>query len=179
MQLKRTMVAAGAATVIGAASMAGIANAAQTSTSSSLVDKIAQRFNVDKNEVQKVFDEDRSSRQAAMEQRYEERLTQAVKDGKLTEDQKSKLLAKHKELKAAMESKRDSMKAERESMESKTEAERQAAMQQRKAEMDQQKADIEAWEKANNIPSGYLMMGGPGGRGHGFGGPGGQGGEPQ
>lgn len=177
MQVRKTLVAAGAATAIGAATMVGVAQAATTTDSGSLVDKISQRFNVDKAEVQKVFDEEHSERKAKMEQRYEERLTQAVKDGKLTEDQKSKLLAKHKELKAEMEKKHESREAERGSMSSKTQEEREALMEERKAEMDKQKSEIEAWEKANGIPTGYLGFGmhmkggGPGGHG----GPGGGG----
>ncbi|TAK89227.1 hypothetical protein EPO04_03990 [Patescibacteria group bacterium] len=173
MRVRKTMVAAGAATVIGLGSMVGVASAQTSTTGTSLVDKISQRFNVDKNEVQKVFDEDHTAREAEREQRYEQRLTQAVKDGKLTEDQKAKILAKHKELEAQMEQKRGSMKAERDAMDGKTEAERQQLMEQRKAEMDKLKSDIEAWEKANGIPTGYLMMGGPGGGMRGHGGPGG------
>lgn len=161
MQLKHKLVAAGAATTIGLASIVGVASA-QTE-SSSLVDKISQRFNIDKSEVQKVFDEDRTQRQAEHQQRFEARLTQAVKDGKLTEDQKSKLIAKQKELKAAMEAKRESMKDQREDMASKTETERQQLMEQRRAEMDKLKSEIEAWEKENNIPTGYLGLHGPGG----------------
>lgn len=172
MQIRKTLVAAGAATVFGAATMVGVAQAATTTGSDNLVDKISQRFNVDKAEVQKVFDEERTARQAEREQRYEERLSQAVKDGKLTEDQKTKLLAKHKELKAEMEKRHESREAERGDMAQKTEAEREALVEQRKAEMDKQRAEIEAWEKANNIPSGYLMMKGHGGKG-GHGGPGG------
>lgn len=171
MQVRKTLVAAGAVTAIGAATMVGVAQAATTTSSDSLVDKISTRFNVDKSEVQKVFDEDRTARQAEMEQRYEARLTQAVKDGKLTEDQKTKLLAKHKELKAQMQKQHESRKAEREAMAGKTEAEREALMEQRKTEMDKQKSEIEAWEKANGIPTGYLGFGmhmkggGPGGHG--------------
>lgn len=165
MQIRKTLLAAGAVTVIGAATMAGVAQAATTAGSDNLVDKLSQRFNVDKTEVQKVFDEDRTARHAGMEKRYEERLTQAVKDGKLTEDQKSKLLAKHKELRAEMDKRHESREAERGAMAGKTEAEREAFMEQRKSEMDKQKSEIEAWEKTNNIPSGYLMVKGHGGHG--------------
>ncbi len=168
MQINKSAAAMALTAVVGAATMAGVASA-QTSNGT-LVDKIAARFNVNKADVQKVFDEDRTAHQIDRQQKYEARLTQAVTDKKLTEAQKTKLLARHKEFQAAMQSKRESMQADRTSMENKTDAERQALRDQRKTEMDKQRADIEAWEKANNIPSGYLFDGnkgdGMGGRQH-------------
>ncbi len=166
MQIKKTALVAVAASAIGLLSIAGIASAASPSTS--LVDKLAQKFNLDKTQVQKVFDEDRASHQAEHEASYEARLAQAVKDGKITEAQKTKILAKHKELQTEMEKNRAGMEAEHQSMETKTDAERKVAMEQHRTEMDAKRAEIEAWEKANNIPSGYLM-GGPGGMMHGGG----------
>lgn len=166
MQLRSKLVAAGAATTIGLASFVGVASAQTESTS--LVDKLSQRFNIDKSEVQKVFDENKTQHQAERQQRSEAHLSQAVKDGKLTEEQKSKILAKQKELMSAMDSKRESMKSQRVAMANKTEAERQQLMEQHRTEMDKQRSEIENWEKQNNIPSGYLGLGGPGG-GHGHG----------
>jgi exonuclease VII large subunit len=174
MRIKRSLLAGAAVSALSVASIAGIASAAADATSStSLVDKVAQHFNLNKDEVQKVFDEDKSSHQAEMETRYEQRLTQAVTDGKLTADQKSKILAKHKELKAQMEAKHTNKQGERQSMDRKTDAEREALMTARKAEMNKQRAEIEQWEKDNNIPSGYLFGGGGGMMiRHGGGGPG-------
>ncbi len=98
MQVRKNIAIAGAATAIGLAWLiVGVASAETSSSSSSLVDKVAEKFNLNKDEVRNGFDENRTERQAEHEQHYEERLTQAVKDGKLTEDQKSKVLAKHKE----------------------------------------------------------------------------------
>lgn len=175
MKFRKSILIASAAGVVGLGALAGTALANTTTGGTTLVDKIAQKFNLNKDEVQKVFDQNKTDRKAEMETRYEERLAQAVKDGKLTEEQKTKILAKHKELEAKFEAERDAHKDERADFENKTEAERQALMDQRKAEMDKLKSDIEAWEKANNIPTGYLMMG-PGGHG-GHGGHGGFGGH--
>lgn len=77
-----------------------------------------------------------------MEARYEERLNQAVKDGKLTEEQKTKILAKHKELMKEIEADREANKGKREDFQNKTEAERKALMEQRKAEMDKKKVKL-------------------------------------
>lgn len=175
MKIRKSILIASAATVVGLSALGATALAQSNNTNhGSLIDKITQKFNLNKDEVQKVFDQDKTDRQAAMEASYEDRLAQAVKDGKLTEEQKSKILAKHKELMAQFEARREANKDKRDEFENMTEAERQKAIEARKAEMNKLKSDIEAWEKANNIPTGYLMMG-PGGhgghRGHGgFGG---------
>ena len=164
MNSKKVLLTAAVVSVIGAGSL-GFAAHAQGG-GDTLVDKISQRFNLNKDDVQKVFDEERSARQSEHQQKYEDMLNQAVKDGKLTQAQKDKVLAKHNELKKEMEQKRDEMK-------NKTQVERQQLMEQRRTEMDKKKAEIEQWEKDNGIPTGYLMprMGdGPGGRGmHGHG----------
>lgn len=164
MNSKKVLLTAAAVSVIGAGSL-GFAAHAQ-SGSDTMVDKISQRFNLNKNDVQKVFDEDREVRQAEHQQKYEEMLNQAVKDGKLTQAQKDKVLAKHNELKKEMDHNREEMK-------NKTQEERQQLREQRHDEMDKKKAEVEQWEKDNGIPTGYLMprMGdGPGGRGmHGHG----------
>lgn len=81
-----------------------------------------------------------------------DRLAQAVKDGKLTQDQADKITAKLKELKTQREAERDSMK-------DKTDEERKTAMEAKKTE-------LEKWAKDNNIPLEYLRsLGGPGGHG--------------
>lgn len=168
MEFKKAIAVAAVVSMVGLASVAGLASA--QASNNSLVDKIAQKFNLDKSEVQKVFDEDRSAREAGREQRYEERLTRAVKDGKLTEDQKTKILAKHKEFEAQRNKLHDEMMAEKETVDSKTEAERENLREEHRAEMEKLRSDIEAWEKANSIPSGYLLGGGMGhGHGHGLG----------
>ncbi len=134
----------GLATVAGA----GIASAATNSNGQqTLVEKIASKFNLNKDEVQKVFDEEHASREAKHEQKMNERLDQAVKDGKLTQDQADKLKAKLKEMHDIREKNRDSKQENREAM---------------KKQMD----DFKQWLKDNNIPDEYGMpMGGPG-RGH-------------
>lgn len=156
---KKVLLTAAAVSVIGVGSLATVARA-QTD-GDTLVDKISQRFNVDKNEVQKVFDEDHQARHAEREKNYEEMLNQAVKDGKLTQEQKDKVLAKHNEIKKEMEQNREEMK-------NKTQEERQQLHEQRRDEMDKKRAELEQWEKDNGIPSGYLMPK----RGEGHGGPG-------
>lgn len=150
----------GAMASIGVASLgsAGIVSAATNSNSNnpkqSLIDSIASKFNLNKDEVKKVFDEQHESREAEREQKMSDRLSEAVKDGKLTQDQADKLPAKLKEMHEARE-------ANHESMKDKTGAERKAA---RQAERDA----FKQWLTDNNIPEDFGgPMGQKGeGRGH-------------
>ena len=151
MNMKKALLATGATTIVGLASFGAVASAATSGNANSgdtLVDKIATKFNLNKSDVQAVFDEDRQAHQAKMDQKMEDRLNQAVKDGKITSDQKDQILAKHKEIQAYMESLKD-----------KTPEERRTLMKSKMDEMRQ-------WAEDNGL-SDYMMM-----RGHGPGGPG-------
>lgn len=68
-----------------------------TSAHQTLVYRIAQKFNLNESDVEAVFDAVRDEKQAEMKAKREERLSQAVKDGVLTEDQKTALLSKMEE----------------------------------------------------------------------------------
>lgn len=162
--MKRHLAIAATAATIGIAGLgAGAASAAtnnsatKTDPMSSLVDKIASKFNLNKTEVQQVFDEQRTAMETEREQTAKDRLAQLVKDGKLTQAQADAITAKRAELQKQREANKDSFK-------DKTEAER-------KAEMDKRKTELEAWAKQQGIDTKYLrlVMGG----GHGHGGPGG------
>lgn len=72
-----------------------------------LVKKIAERFHLNEADVQKVFDEVHDEHKAEMEKKVEERLSEAVKNGKITEAQKNAILEKHKEIRAFHESLKD------------------------------------------------------------------------
>jgi hypothetical protein len=118
----------GAGAILTIAGMGAVS--AQGDDSNSIVDKLSSKFNLNKTEVQKVFDEEHATRAAEHKQKLEERLTQAVKDGKITEDQKGKILAKF-----------DEEKAFRDSLKDKSEDERKAAMKQHRLDMQQWAAD--------------------------------------
>lgn len=126
----------------------GIASAAtNTNSQISLVDKIAAKFNLNKDDVQKVFDEDRESHKQEHQAKMNERLDQAVKDGKLTQEQADKLKAKLEE-----------MQTERENN-------RQNGSKPDKTEMKQKMEEFKKWLKDNNIPDEFGMPMG-GGRGY-------------
>jgi len=107
-----------------------------------MIEKLASKFNLNKNEVKSTFEEMRTQRQQErqkeMQAQFEARLNQAVKDGKITEDQKAKIMAKHQEMQKEQGSKRQEM---------------------------------QTWAEKNGIDMGWMMgFGGPRGMGRGFGG---------
>jgi hypothetical protein len=156
LNIKKPLLVLGAVTSIGLAGMTGLGVASAASGSSSgdtIIDKIASKFNLNKDDVRAVFDEERSEREAEHQQKVEERLSKAVKEGKLTESQKVKIIAKLAELKAEREADRDAMKG-------KTTEECRAIMQQKREELRQ-------WAKGNGISLTYLHFGFGGPHGHG------------
>lgn len=141
MAIKKLALLSGAIAIVGLSSIAviNVASAAtQGINNDTLVSKIAQKFNLNKADVQKVFDEEHAIREADKKAIYQDKLTQAVKDGKITEDQKAKLLAKDTELHTSMQSLKD-----------KTRDEHKTAIEAKRAE-------LEKWAKENGIPNEYL-----------------------
>lgn len=133
---------------------------------STLVQKIADKFQLKKEDVQAVFDQDRTERKAQMETKRAERqaegekkylaqLDQWVKDGKITEAQKTLILNKHKELQSNRPS-------ELQNMQGKTEEEKKAAMEAKKTEMATKRKELEDWAKQNDIDLQYLFGAGMG-----------------
>jgi hypothetical protein len=115
----------------------------------SLIQAIATKFNLSTTDVQAVFDEQRVQMEKEHEQVFADRLTQAIADGKLTQDQADKITAKRAELEAL-----------RTSLDGKTEDEKRAAA---KTQMDA----LKDWATENNIPAEFMMFGKMGGHGMG------------
>jgi preprotein translocase subunit SecD len=99
---KKLLIASAVTSLAGAGIITSSVMAASnttTSDSSSLVQKIADTFHLNKADVQKVFDQNRQDRQAQHEQKLKDHLDQLVKNGTITQDQEDKIIAKLKELK--------------------------------------------------------------------------------
>lgn len=128
----------------------GKVNASQTPSYPPIIQKLAERFNLSVDDIQTVFDEERNERQQKMQDAYEEKLNQAITNGKITEAQKQRILEKRKEMEA------NRPKQER-NMEGKTEEERQKEMKERKTEMEQERKNLEAWAKENGIDVSFLF----------------------
>ena len=92
---KRLIIAASSAGVIGVAGISASAMAATNSSGTypSIVQKIASTFNLDPSKVNDVFAQQHQANAAAKQAKLKTTLDQAVKDGKLTQDQETKLIA--------------------------------------------------------------------------------------
>jgi hypothetical protein len=76
--------------VIGATAMAATSS---SSTYPDIVQKIADRFHLNPSDVNSVFQQERTDRQANRHQKLVLMLDQAVSSGKITKDQETKILA--------------------------------------------------------------------------------------
>ncbi|GAB4159047.1 MAG: hypothetical protein Fur003_2850 [Candidatus Dojkabacteria bacterium] len=87
---------AGLGVIAAGAGVTKVAAATATTEYPLIIQNLAEKFGVKESEVAQVFETTR-------EERFEERLDALVSDGKLTEAQKTKLIAKHKEIEAERE----------------------------------------------------------------------------
>lgn len=145
---------------VSSVAFAGLADAqSSTNRQDSLVDKISSKFNLNKDEVRKVFDEEHAQRKIDHDKKFAERLDQLVKDGKITAEQKSKIEAKFKEI-----------HEQREKSRSKNQ---NLSHKERHEKMKTQRDELEKWAKDNGIDLDLIKPEKPGGNGHhrGHGGP--------
>jgi Spy/CpxP family protein refolding chaperone len=148
---KHVLAAAAAVAVLGAGSLVAVNAASADETGSTLVDRIAERFSLNHDEVQVVFDEFRDEKQAEMQQKMDERLQQAVDEGKLTEEQKAAILQHREDERAFFES-----------LKGMSEDERKEALKQHAEEVKQ-------WAEENGIEHPFFMKRHGGKPGPGFG----------
>lgn len=122
---------------------------AETSQSelSPMIQKLVEKFNLNKDDVSKFVTEQKTVNQQERQKEFEDKLAQLVKDKKLTESQKTALVAKHNEMKANRQNIKDTTREERQT---KMKAEREA---------------YEAWAKSQGIDLSLLK---PMGRGLGM-----------
>jgi uncharacterized membrane protein YhiD involved in acid resistance len=148
-----SIAALGVTGLAGGAVFATANSTSGTDAMSGLVSAIATKFNLKKDDVQKVFDEQRTQMETQREQEVKDQVAQLVKDGKLTQAQADKINAKRAELVKEREANRTS--------------EQNLTDAQRKTKMEERKTALDTWFKDNNIDSQYvyLLMGGHGGRG--------------
>lgn len=120
-------------------------SAQEADTYPPIVQKIAERFGLNESDVEDVFDEVHAEHHAEMLANFEDRLSQAVTDGKITEDQKQAILDKHEEFQAKMDEIKDMPEDER------------------RAAMEQIHEDMKTWADENGIDIPLFAMGrGPG-----------------
>lgn len=155
--MKKNLLIAAAVTALSIGAIGPVVASADTSNpSSSIADKIATKFNLNKDEVKKVFAEEREARHEKNEQAFKDKLAESVKSGKITQAQSDKIQQKHAEMEAEREKNRDAFK-------DMTREERREAMQKKHAEM-------EKWAEDNGIDESIMRPnhGGNGPKRHGM-----------
>ncbi len=97
---KSSLMVALAALVTGATiGVAGLQSVSAASSNSNFVESLANKLGVSQEKVKSAFDQTKTEREQERQKKLEENLTQAVKDGKITEAQKSTIVAKLAEVK--------------------------------------------------------------------------------
>lgn len=119
-----------------------------------IIERLAERFGLNEDEVSGVFEEVREEKMAEANARFVERLDQMIESGELTEVQKQAILTKHEE----MQQEHWQEKAQWQNM---TDEERRAAIKARHEELG-------AWAQENGIDL-ELFFGGRGSGHHHFG----------
>ncbi len=158
--------------VTSALALAGITAAYAADTTvrihpmDNLVQAISEKFNLNKDDVQQVFDDQKAVMETERKQADADRLSQAVTDGELTQAQSDAITAKQAELEAERASITPPDPAELEAL---TDEEREAKHEAMKAEMDAKREELTQWAADNEIPKEYVQFagghGGPGGHG--------------
>ncbi len=109
---------------------------------SDVIGKLSERFNLNQNEVETVFNEVHQDRERVRLQDQETRLTQLVEEGTMTEEQKQSLIQKKAEL---------GLKPIRMMMNGQFDSQAQAEMTARREEMAAKHEELEKWAAENGI----------------------------
>ena len=113
-----------------------------------IIQKLVERFGLNQQEVESVFDEVREERHAQMQAKYEEKLDALVQEGKITEEQKEAIIAKHEEMRAEKQENFGFWK--------------DLEPEERRAKMEEHRAEMQAWADEKGID--LSLIGGLGGR---------------
>lgn len=137
MKLKPTLVAVLTTAAVGGATLVGASavHAQSSSSGSTLVDRIAARFNLQPEEVQSVFDEVKAERKTEMKLNMSDRLQAKVDDGTITAEQKTAIEAKLEE----MHQKRQSFK------------DQDLTHEEMRTQMEQARTELETWATEQGI----------------------------
>lgn len=148
--MKNLLITAAVTLVLGGGLIYAVKSASASEPHQDMVSFLAQKLGIGEDKVKDALTAFRGERQSQMQTRFEDKLTQLVKGGKITEVQKQAILTKMAELKT----KREEYKGTWKNM----------SPEDRKNAMQKERDDLNAWAKANGIDLKYLF-----GFGRGFG----------
>ncbi len=132
---------------LGSTVLSNPVSAHMNGASTDIIQRIAQRFNLNEADVQTFFDDMRTERQQQRQADMEARLDEAVTAGVITAEQKALVIAKMAEHHDEMEAERGEH-GERASMSAE---ERQTEREEHRAERESHRQDMESWAESNGI----------------------------
>jgi len=132
-----------AVVLAGAVGVKTVSAVQDEGTYPAIIQKLAERFNLNTDEVKQVFDEERQQQQQRMRASFEERVDQAVVEGTITEEQKEAILQKQAELQNQHEALMD------------------FAPEERRAVMQKNRQELESWAQENGIDLSLFLGNGP------------------
>jgi restriction endonuclease len=148
--------------ILGGVLTAGTLVLAQTTgtTYPSIIQKLADKFNLNPADVQSVFNQSREEIQANAQQNFQNVLDQMVTDQKITQDQENAIIAERTKIQNELQALKDQS----------TDYSFQS-YQNRQTQMQAIRDEVSQWAQDNNLNPGFIM-GGEGGFGRhmGFGG---------
>ena len=110
MKMNKNLLLAGVITTVAAGSLlSGSVASADSASGDSLIDKIATKFSINRDEVEAVFEEEQTERQAERAADFSENLQERVDSGDITAEQKTLIEAKFAEIQATRDTERDSL----------------------------------------------------------------------
>jgi len=125
--------------IVGGTAIGSTQVLAQNGNYPSFVQQLAQKLGIDQSKVQQAVDEIKQEHKSELQNKFNDVLDQAVKDGKITEAQKQLILQKRQELQNTKQNFKN------------------MTPEQRKEAMQKQRQDLENWAKQNNIDLKYLF----------------------
>jgi len=121
------------------------ADESSSNTHTTIIERLSEKFGINENDVEAVFEEVKSERMAEKEKAHDDRLNQLVANGDITEEQKQLLIAKHEELRAEKQENFGNFK--------------DLSFEERKELKENHNQELEKWAEENGIDLQFLFVG--------------------
>jgi restriction endonuclease len=142
---KTFIIGAAVLTIVGATAFVSTNTFAQSpGTHNNMVQKLAQKLGLPEDKVKSAFDQVHTEHLTEMKKTQEERLSQLVADGKITDTQKQAIIAKLEEFRNQKQSEKEDF--------------RNLTPEQRRQKMEAHKTELENWAKTQGIDLSLIMM---------------------
>lgn len=141
---KTFIIGAAVLTIVGATAFISTSTFAQSpGTQNRMAQRLAQKLGLPEDKVKSAFDEVHTEHLTEMKKTQEERLSQLVAEGKITDTQKQAIIAKLEEVRNQKLSNKDNFE--------------NLTLEERKQKMEAHKIELENWAKSQGIDLSLIM----------------------